>query len=176
MGVPTKDELIKDLTMSFVEVADWMEAQSIDGFLKGPENKWNTAQHIDHLAQTAKAINRALLLPKFFLKYKFGIANRPPKQSAEVIAKYQQKLLEIPDDFVNPMMPRTFTINDKTELLKAFNREGSNLSKKIGRWSDNQLDRYLLPHPLVGRMLIREFIVWTTYHNRHHLKILQKGY
>lgn len=169
----TKSQLITDLEASFAEVTQWVQTQAIEDFVKSPEGKWNTAQHIDHLTQTAKAINRGMLVPKFYLKYKFGAANRPPRSSDEIISKYQNKLKTIPENFVNPMMPGTYTTADKVQLIKGLNREGSNLSKRVSKWSDQQLDKYVLPHPLVGRMLIREFIVWATYHNRHHLRILE---
>ena len=32
------------------------------------------------------------------------------------------------------------------------------------------LDRYRLPHPLIGKLTLRELLLWTLYHNAHHVQ------
>jgi hypothetical protein len=46
--------------------------------------------------------------------------------------------------------------------------------KKIGQWSEKNLDAYLLPHPLLGKITVREMLFFTTFHTDHHLNIMQK--
>ena len=41
------------------------------------------------------------------------------------------------------------------------------------KFSVSDLDTYLLPHPLLGKMTIREISLWTAYHTEHHYKILK---
>ena len=43
------------------------------------------------------------------------------------------------------------------------------LVESIGLWSERQLDRCQLPHPLLGPLTVREMLFFTLYHNRHHL-------
>lgn len=40
----------------------------------------------------------------------------------------------------------------------------------IDVWRDADLDRYLLPHPLLGKLTLREMLFFTLYHNYHHVQ------
>lgn len=42
--------------------------------------------------------------------------------------------------------------------------------------SDSNLNNLVVPHPLMGKMPLREIIMWTTHHVNHHSKILQEHY
>lgn len=35
-------------------------------------------------------------------------------------------------------------------------------------WSETQLDSYLLPHPVLGRVTVREMLMFTLFHFDHH--------
>lgn len=41
-------------------------------------------------------------------------------------------------------------------------------------WSDPQLDQYLAPHPLLGKLTLRELGYFTIYHTEHHLNIIKE--
>jgi hypothetical protein len=43
----------------------------------------------------------------------------------------------------------------------------------VARWPENALDRRLLPHPLLGRLTVREMLFFTVYHNRHHVDVVR---
>jgi hypothetical protein len=38
------------------------------------------------------------------------------------------------------------------------------------RWPEPALDRYQLPHPLLGRLTVREMLAFSVYHHAHHLR------
>jgi len=40
-------------------------------------------------------------------------------------------------------------------------------------WTDEKLDNYLAPHPLLGKLTLRELIYFTIYHTEHHLAIIK---
>ena len=44
------------------------------------------------------------------------------------------------------------------------------LRAAIARWPDRSLDRYQLPHPLLGKLTLREMLIFTAYHQMHHLE------
>jgi hypothetical protein len=37
------------------------------------------------------------------------------------------------------------------------------------QWSEAELDRYTLPHPLLGDLTMREMLCFTLYHNQRHI-------
>ena len=67
----TKLEIIDDLKLKHQLLYEWLYKHPDQNWIKGPQNKWNTGEHIIHLIQSEQAVNRALWLPKFFLKYIF---------------------------------------------------------------------------------------------------------
>ena len=65
---------------------------------------------------------------------------------------------------------------DKQYILNRLQTEEKKLQYKTRRISDQNLDSVVLPHPLMGKMPVREIIMWTAHHVDHHLKILKSNY
>jgi hypothetical protein len=40
----------------------------------------------------------------------------------------------------------------------------------VQRWPEPALDQYRLPHPLLGRLTVREMLAFSVYHHAHHLR------
>jgi hypothetical protein len=36
-------------------------------------------------------------------------------------------------------------------------------------WSEDDLDNHRLPHPLLGKLTVREMLFFTLYHIQHHM-------
>ena len=58
-------------------------------------------------------------------------------------------------------------------IRRALQLEGaptlSALQERLLRWNEADLDSTRLPHPLMGRMTVREVLHFTVYHNLHHV-------
>jgi hypothetical protein len=67
--------------------------------------------------QCLEQSNKGLLLPKFFIKYKFGTNNRQERTYEEVVKKYLDKLalVAIPN---NPFQVKEVEQISKEKLLK----------------------------------------------------------
>jgi len=172
-----KSELLEVNKQKFQNLFDFLDTHENEKWNQGPENKWTTGQHILHLVQSAKPLNRALGMPMFLLWYKFGKANRPPRTYAEVEDKYKTKLAKAPN-IVSPFsknMPTT-PPNGKQAIIDQLKKEEQVFLKKVSKLSEKNLDTYLIPHPLMGRMIIREIVMWNACHVEHHHLILQDRY
>ncbi|MCT4698598.1 DinB family protein [Tenacibaculum haliotis] len=170
-----KKEIVTLLEEKHQELFNWIHQQSEDSFEKGPEGKWTTGQHIVHLVDSIKQVNKALSYPKFLLKYKFGSANREVRSYDEVAKRYQEKLSK------NQERAKKFNIEVKTPSKANFNQllvtlqvQNKKLQDKTKRWKNKDLNSLILPHPLMGKMPIREIIMWTGYHTEHHTTILKE--
>ena len=64
------------------------------------------------------------------------------------------------------------TLNERDNLLKKLQIQQKKLQHKVKKYTDKNLDKLLIPHPLMGRMTLREIIMWTA----HHTEILEKNY
>jgi len=56
----------------------------------------------------------------------------------------------------------------KKELIDQFSKVSTELVSTVERWDDEELDQYLLPHPILGKLTIREMLFFTIYHNLRH--------
>ena len=156
---------------------DWLKNQPDDNWEKGPKGKWTVGQQILHLVNSLQLLNNALSYPRFFLKYKFGTCNRETRDYNFIIKKYQQKLIE------NKDRARIFNQNlkkpihkDRDRLITRLQIQSKKLQYKLQKISNVNLDTLVIPHPLMGKMTIREIIMWTAYHTEHHTQILIKQY
>jgi len=159
------------------QLFDWLQIQSKDRWLFAPENKWTVGQHILHLVNSIKLLNKALNYPKFIIKYKFGTNNRENRNYVYIVSNYQNKLIQNQDKAkaFNKSL-KIPTASEKENLLTQLQIQNKKLQYKTNKISDKNLDTLLIPHPLMGRMTIREIIMWTAYHTQHHTEILKEKY
>jgi len=47
-------------------------------------------------------------------------------------------------------------------------RIGDGIAAALDGWSERALDRLRLPHPALGKLTVREIVLFTLYHNIHH--------
>jgi hypothetical protein len=155
----------------------WLEKQPTENWEKGPKNKWTVGQQIQHLVDSLQQLNSALSYPNFILKYKFGICNREIRDYETVAKNYQNKLIEFKDRAraFNQNLKKPL-LNERNNLLSKLQIQNKKLQYKTSKLKDKSLDTLLLPHPLMGRMTLREIIMWTAHHTEHHTTILKENY
>jgi hypothetical protein len=172
-----KEEIVQMLENKHQELFDVLSNDLLYNWESGPENKWTVGQHVLHLLDSAKMLNKALSYPKFILKYKFGLANRATRDYLTVAKRYQDRLKENQDRARNFNKDlRVPTILEKENIILELKKQLSKLQKTTLKWKDKKLDTLLLPHPLMGRMIVREVIMWSGYHTEHHVNILNEQY
>ncbi len=173
--IHSKETISDKIKENSARLEKWMQEQSAEAFEKGPEGKWTTGQHLDHLIKSVLPLNQAFLLPKFVYRLKFGKPNRPPRDFAALVARYKEKLAgggQAPSRFVPPVV----ALGQKHLLIEKFSKEYQILANKTLKWKEADLDAYLLPHPLLGKVTVREMLFFTVYHIVHHLEILEDKY
>tara|TARA_R110002073_G_scaffold8207_1_gene45657 strand:+ start:98198 stop:98722 length:525 start_codon:yes stop_codon:yes gene_type:complete len=171
------ENIIEVLESSHHDLFEWLNNHPKEKWVSGPKGKWSTGQHILHLVESSKLLNKALSYPKFLIKYKYGTSNRPSRSYEEVAKRYEQRLsenLERAKKF-NRSLNET-TIKERPRVIDSLQILNKKLQYKTIKLKDKHLDTLLLPHPLMGKMTLREIIMWTAHHTEHHLNILKKNY
>lgn len=167
-------DLIDDKNNTLIS---WISKQDDDKWLEGPKGKWTTGQHALHLLQSIKPLNAALSMPKFVLRYKFGKVNRELRDYQTVVNRYQERLKDVEGKTFGPSKNMEIpALSEKQYLLDRLQVESKKLQYKTRKISDKNLDTLILPHPLMGKMPIREIIMWTAYHIEHHTNTLKEKY
>ncbi len=172
-----KKKIVNLIEKKHQELFSWLAEQEGNYWEKKIKDRWTTGQHIQHLVSSIKAVNHILSFPFFILKMQFGIANREVRSYEEVVKKYQEKL-EIYKDQTKIYNQKVVTPSKKKlrQLLTTLEIQNKKLQYKTQKIKDYQLDNLVLPHPLMGKMILREIIMWTAYHTEHHTKDLIKNY
>ncbi len=144
-------------------------------FFFQPEGKWSPAQQVKHLIVSANATRPAFSLPKFMVRLYSGKPNRPSRTFDELVDRYNQKLKEggkASKPFIPEEIDETY---GKDRLLNEFKTSMNKLLAAImDKWDDTNLDNYLAPHPLLGKITLRELCYFTIHHTWHHLESIQK--
>lgn len=172
-----KDEIADLIEQKHQFLIDWLQVQDNEKWTQGPEGKWTSGQQALHLLKCIKPINDVLSMPRFFFKYAFGKIDREGLDYETIVKNYLDILKEN-KDFThkasrNMKVPK---LNDKTYILTRLQVESKKLQYKTRKISDKNLDTLVLPHPLMGKISIREILMWTAYHVEHHTKQLQENY
>ncbi|MDZ4680465.1 MAG: DinB family protein [Saprospiraceae bacterium] len=173
MEVQDKEQLITAIGQQFDAFADLIRQWPDATFETMPEGKWSAGQQLDHLIRSVKPVNLALRLPGWLLRVLFGKPNRASRTYAGLVEKYLQKL-NAGGVASGPFVPPAIPLARKQPLLGVYNREAQRLMKIVNRWQDADLDHCLLPHPLLGKLTLREMLFFTIYHIGHHQRLLEQ--
>jgi hypothetical protein len=166
----TKERIIKELQKGFEEVTTSALVVTDSTFFRKQDLKWSAANNIEHLILSVKPLKLAFQIPKFIFLY-FGKPNRPIRTYDELVTKYLEKLSA--GGRATSAFTPTSNYQDKDLLLSYFNRMNNGFIKSLAKWKEEDLDRYLIPHPLLGKLYIREMLYFTIYHTQHHLKAIE---
>lgn len=143
-------------------------------FLTSKEGKWTAGQTLDHILRSVKPLNLAFGLPKFMLKLLFGKPNRNPRTYSELVEKYRQKLKD-GGKASGQFIPKNIGFSKRSNLNDSLSSSIIKLTKLTGRFSEQELDNILLPHPLLGKLTLREMLYFTIYHVQHHHEITRRN-
>lgn len=134
--------------------------------------KWTPAQQLDHILRAVRPMAMALLVPKWFLRWRFGKPNRPPRDFNALVQRYKEKLEaggRASGRFVPPAIPA-----EGERIDASLQNTVRTLSSRVNKWTEHELDTVLLPHPLLGKLTVREMLYFTIYHVQHHHALVEK--
>jgi hypothetical protein len=173
--IQTKEDIIKNLEQAGNDFADLCFTISNEIFFRQPAEKWSVAQNVTHLITSANMTRLAYRLPKFMVRLYGGKPNRPSRSYDELVAKYKMKLQQGGKASGRFVAKAVAADEGKEKILNAYQKSMAILSDSISKkWKDDQLDKYLAPHPLLGKLTLRELGYFTIYHTEHHLNIIKE--
>jgi uncharacterized damage-inducible protein DinB len=165
-----KDQILLESEKAFQQFTGFCTSVPDDIFFQQPGEKWSIAQNVQHLVTSTKTTTWAFALPKFMVRIVAGKPNRPSRTYEALVEKYKQKLAAggkasgryIPTG-INDKAGKIPLINNWQHATAAYMRAVKN------KWREEQLDEYIVPHPLLGKITTRELCYFTIYHTLHHL-------
>jgi hypothetical protein len=171
--IQSKDEIIVGLRNSFGELITHIQSLDTKAFESTPLNKWSAGQQLEHLIKSVRPINLVLFLPHWLIKSVFGKMNREPRTFEILLKKYHDKLA-LGGTASSPFVPSVIPFIQKEKLIKRYNSHLDKLCKHVESLTENDLDTIVLPHPLLGKVCLREMMYFTIFHTQHHLKSIKE--
>jgi len=172
MPIEYKPQIISALNEKIDAFNNYIEPLSKEQFEVTPNGKWSAGQNLDHLIRAIKPLQLAYGLPKFALLILFGKTNRPSRTYDELVTKYKTKLAA-GGKASGPFIPPVISFEKKEALILKYKEQKQKLIAKVEKQDEKDLDTYILPHPLLGKVTLREMLFFTIHHNEHHLESLK---
>jgi hypothetical protein len=163
------------MTHLVAEAHQYLNALPLDTFFAPQRDRWSPAEHIRHLRKATAPVARALRIPAWILRLRFGEGagtSRDFRTLREtyhgVLARGGQAGRFAPSPEPAPPDPA----GRRAAIMGAWNTAVEGVDAASGRWSESSLDRTALPHPLLGLLTVREMLAFTVYHTSHHLALI----
>lgn len=168
----TAPEILVGLREAIDHCQELCETFTEEEFNHRGHEKWSAAQNLDHLIKSTEPLTQGLGLPSLTFRA-FGKPNRPVRSYDEVVSRYLAKLAE-GGVATGPYTASTGEL-DQEALLGRWQKATQALLNVIeSKWSEEEkLDKFLLPHPLLGKLMVREMLFFTLYHTWHHIRAIE---
>lgn len=169
----TKDKIIAAAENIFNAFTQACEPVEETLFFKRPATgKWSIAENVQHLVISTGTSTLAYTLPAFVVRWIGGTPNRDSRSYETLVEKYKLKLSE-GGKASGRFVPKAMEIQyGKEKLLQNWKKTTGKFISAIKQNSESKLDDYLVRHPLLGRITLRELCYFTIYHTEHHLHII----
>ncbi len=170
----TKNEIINKLHNQYSEFSNYILSLDEEEYLFSYNDvKWTPGQQNKHLILSTRPLAFALLLPGWLLILLFGKAKRPSKTYNGLVKKYKSRL-KLGGRATRPFIPSSVDFSQKEKLSFQLLQTIQTIIKRLKNFSDEQLEEIILPHPLIGKLTLKEMLYFTAHHAQHHLDIIKK--
>jgi len=173
----TKNEIIAAAQHSFKGFSETCNSVDEIAFFRRPGEKWSVAENVQHLIISTNTSSLAWYLPKFLVRWIGGTPNRNSRTYNELKDKYYKKLND-GGRASGRFVPKPIEIKyGKQKLLDNWNNATIKFINKLAKnRTEKDLYNYLVKHPLLGRITLRELGYFTIFHTEHHLHSIQKSF
>lgn len=175
----TRSEIAAALQAVEGEVASFFASLTHDELVDRVGEAWTPAEHLRHLCVSVSAVARGLAVPRCLLRLRFGRA-RAPSRPYEAIRETYRSMLAAgagasgrfvpPREDVSPAL----AAERRADLLARWARANAALRSALEPWSEADLERVRMPHPILGKLTVREMLFFTLYHNGHHVEAARR--
>ena len=174
----TPGELADEARRIHAESVHYWRAYPLEAFFTRPEPEvWAPADQVRHLTRAVRAVNKGLTLPRPVLVILFGWSRRPSRTFDVLMTDYKAVLTAggRAGRFAPPAVPSTQQTTDGRERIMSLHAVAiDEFARAVERWTARGLERYRLPHPLLGKLTVREMVYFTLLHNVHHVQVAER--
>lgn len=176
-AVPTKKRILAMLANLRGEGLELWRRMEAERFWSRHDRKWSPADNVHHLMISTAPVTLALRIPRLMLRVCFGVTRTPSRNWEALRSAYRDGLAAgatagryAPPRKAVPVEAAA----DQGRLVLQCEGTVLRLEKASEPWREQDLDRYRLPHPVLGRVTVREMLMFTLFHFDHHREIVAR--
>lgn len=154
---------------SFVDFISTLSEEELNSHAPG---KWSPAQQLEHVYRSLRPIGFAMSLPRFIPLLLFGKSASGSRSYESLVEAYRltlEKGGKSPYLYTPGKSPRNIE-RRKSALIGL----ATSMAGKLKKYSEDDLDSIRLPHPLLGKLTVREMLYFAVYHVVHHHRQVMK--
>ncbi len=132
---------------------------------------WSPADNVRHLVKSTMPVARALRLPRLALRLLFGQGSGTSMSFADLVERYRAVLAaggKAGRYAPSPTRPPAELGAWQQALVSDCQSAVGALARALEPWSERDMDACRLPHPLLGKLTVREMMFFTLHHYDHH--------
>ncbi len=175
-ALSTRRAIVEALEAAHERAVEYWSAYGTPAFFTPMGVRWSASEHVRHLTRAMTPLLPVLRVPRMALRMAFGAATEPSRSIETLDSLYSAALraggtagryTPPPDRSAADMVRRNKIMDTHSETLRG-------LTQAMERWSEDQLDAHRLPHPLLGKLTVREMMLFTLLHNQHHVTVAER--
>jgi hypothetical protein len=151
----------------------WETAIQLPNPTISTNEKWSVCQNVQHITIALSRVSNYLALPKSSIKSDYGLSDRA-SSNYEISFNLFKNTLENGVKTTEEFMPEIKLETGLKELVHQGKDVLATFISNLKNWSEEELEIYNCPHPVFGKMTVREILYFTIYHAHHHTETINK--
>jgi hypothetical protein len=172
----TREHLLGAFAQQQAESLVYWNRFDSDTFFAKVGSGWSPAETVRHLSKSTRPVIKALKMPRILLRLLFARGRRASLTYDALCSQYLQALAE--GGQAGRFAPSVQSHQDRQAwriaIMRDFIHVNEELKNVLRRWPEAKLDSFQLPHPLLGKLTVREMLFFTLYHHRHHMAVVER--
>lgn len=137
------------------------------------EDKWSPVQHVQHITKGIAAFYKYLKTDKTSIAGAFGTTGTGSRTYQQLLDAYNKRMSEGAKSTPQFNPEDNGTIALQTEREKGTHIINGTIAA-LDNWSEEDLNKYVCPHPALGKLTALEMLYFTIFHAIHHTASIQK--
>jgi len=167
-----KTTIITSLNDAVHQFNELISSTNQNEFETNFNNKWSAGQDLVHLIKLLRILNIAYAIPKPVLSILYG-RNKKESRSFEQLSTLYKTALAGGAKSPALYLPKPVLFHAKNDLINKHELLNQVFVNKFNNLAESDLDKYQLPHPILGKVSLREMAIFTSFHTVHHFELLK---